>query len=586
MQRKGTFSKWKSFHYTLENGFLMEFKRDNLNKPLEVIRLDECEVKEGKLLTGESNSLAIFAPKKNPIFLRTATHSSMIEWLSALGSHCSKEIIFESSLANAFNDPVTVVSSGGIILEVNEKFADLFGYQKNDMIGRNIKIIVPPNIASKHDEYIKNYDPNRESKLLGKIRSMEALHANGHLFPILLSLGVDTSKEGEVRFIGTIRPDKSSVFTQESLTNFVSKNVQEVMEEASKNLKENLEKELRLLLDELDEYKLKYNRLIQEQRNSGPIKFTGNTSNTNNRGSTGTGTSSNSNSGTFDFGSSGKELSLDTSKIEIQEKIGVGGSGMVVYSAIVDGWKCAVKELDLSNAKEKEIELFESEVSVMERLPFHKNIERILFHTRSNNTLRIFMTQYKETLGMKLSSLQTQKKYFSLEKIIKLSLDILKGLMFLHEREIIHRDIKSDNIFINYNSSGEISYVSIGDFDRAKIVSGGSRAKTTVGTTCWLAPEVLNSDNVKEYTYSIDIWSLGMVMFEMMTNHKPYFNESQMDILKLITQGKSPSFPKDFSQSQQKMVAPLLPLWERCLEVDPKKRITLPELKEQLLHLL
>ena len=155
----------------------------------------------------------------------------------------------------------------------------------------------------------------------------------------------------------------------------------------------------------------------------------------------------------------------------------------------------------------------------------------------------------------------------------------------MHENEIIHRDIKSDNIFVNHNSSGEIAYLSIGDFDRAKIVAN-STAKTTVGTTSWLAPEVLNSENVKEYTYSVDVWSLGMVMFEMMTNLKPYFNDSQMDIIKMITTGKPPSFPtKDFS-SREKIIRPLLPLWSRCLEFEPSKRISLTELKEQLLHLL
>jgi serine/threonine-protein kinase CLA4 len=79
-------------------------------------------------------------------------------------------------------------------------------------------------------------------------------------------------------------------------------------------------------------------------------------------------------------------------------------------------------------------------------------------------------------------------------------------LIFLHEHEIIHRDIKSDNIFVNYNSTGDIAYLSIGDFDRSKIVNNGGTAKTTVGTTSWLAPEVLNSENVKEYTFSVDIW--------------------------------------------------------------------------------
>eukprot|EP01091_Cochliopodium_minus_P014371 TRINITY_DN4871_c0_g1_i1.p1 TRINITY_DN4871_c0_g1~~TRINITY_DN4871_c0_g1_i1.p1 ORF type:complete len:612 (+),score=172.96 TRINITY_DN4871_c0_g1_i1:345-2180(+) len=564
LQRKGTFSKWKRYHFMLENGLLMEFKRENLQKPIEVIRLEDAKIQEGKTLTGENNTIAVIIPKKNTIFLRTATNSLMIEWLSALSTHTSNDIVFDSSLADAFNDPVVVVSSTGIIVEVNETLAEIFGYTKNDMIGRNIKIIIPPEIAKIHDDYFKNYDPNKESNIVGKPRNVEALHANGTLFPILLSLGVDNSKPEEIRFIGTIRSDKSNSMNVESISNFISQEVDKIMDKASVTLKDTIENQLKDLINELEDYKSKCKKLITSESHR-VINFLSN------------------NKDEKEVAITKFDINIDTSKVEIQEKLGVGGSGMVVYSALVDGWKCAVKELDLTNAKEKEVELFESEVSVLEKLPYHKNIVRILFHTRSNNVMRLFVSRYRETLAQKLSSLNNQKKYLTFEKIIKLSLDIVKGLMFLHEREIIHRDIKSDNIFVNYNSSSEISYLSIGDFDRAKIVSGNSQAKTIVGTVCWLAPEVLNSGNVREYTFSADVWSLGMVMFELMTNMKPYFEENQMDVMKLISMGKHPSFPKDFSD---KNVRPLIPLWEKCLDPNPSTRITLVELKEQLLHLL
>ena len=73
----------------------------------------------------------------------------------------------------------------------------------NECIGHNIKMIIPQEIAERHDDYIKNYDPKRESRLVGKPRSLQALHSNGYLFPVILSLGVDNSKE-EIRFIGKL----------------------------------------------------------------------------------------------------------------------------------------------------------------------------------------------------------------------------------------------------------------------------------------------------------------------------------------------------------------------------------------------
>ena len=89
-------------HYVLENGLLMEFKKENLNKPVEVLRLENSQVKDGKLLTGENNTIAVFTSKKNPIFLRAATNTSYIEWLSAISSHCSNDNLqFDTSLASA-----------------------------------------------------------------------------------------------------------------------------------------------------------------------------------------------------------------------------------------------------------------------------------------------------------------------------------------------------------------------------------------------------------------------------------------------------------------------------------------------------
>ena len=79
----------------------MEFKKQNITKPIEVIPLSEARVQEGKSLTGESNTIAIFIPKKSTLFLRAATNSLCIEWLSAISSHCSSEIVFDSSLADA-----------------------------------------------------------------------------------------------------------------------------------------------------------------------------------------------------------------------------------------------------------------------------------------------------------------------------------------------------------------------------------------------------------------------------------------------------------------------------------------------------
>ena len=144
---------------------------------------------------------------------------------------------------------------------------------------------------------------------------------------------------------------------------------------------------------------------------------------------------------------------------------------------MVDGWKCAVKEFDISNINEKNMETYENELQALERLAYHKNIEKIFFHIKTQNTMRIFVTKYKNNLTSYLNDLSFQNKNLSPSKIVKLSLDVAKALSFLHEQNIFHREVISDNIYVNLNSEDDISFLSLGEFDRTKTFIETSQGK-------------------------------------------------------------------------------------------------------------
>ena len=96
------------------------------------------------------------------------------------------------------------------------------------------------------------------------------------------------------------------------------------------------------------------------------------------------------------------------------------------------------------------------------------------------------------------------------ENIVKyMCYKTLKGLHFLHERHVIHRDIKSDNVL--FNIAGDVQ---LADFGFAVQLTEQQTARTTkVGTLHWMAPELIKGD--RKYSTSIDIWSFGIFAFEL-----------------------------------------------------------------------
>jgi serine/threonine protein kinase len=145
--------------------------------------------------------------------------------------------------------------------------------------------------------------------------------------------------------------------------------------------------------------------------------------------------------------------------------------------------------------------------------------------------------------------------------------EILKGLAYLHRRQRIHRDLKSDNILLSMEGQ-----VKIGDLGYCVQLSDQNpNRQTFAGTLLWMAPEVVNQDF---YNEKVDIWSLGIITFELVTGEPPHYKDGQQKIVISILNHNAPSIDRNnFNISDE-----LFSFVSRCLVKDPMGRADCEEL--------
>eukprot|EP01102_Stenamoeba_stenopodia_P000315 TRINITY_DN10294_c0_g1_i1.p1 TRINITY_DN10294_c0_g1~~TRINITY_DN10294_c0_g1_i1.p1 ORF type:complete len:313 (-),score=42.20 TRINITY_DN10294_c0_g1_i1:80-1018(-) len=250
--------------------------------------------------------------------------------------------------------------------------------------------------------------------------------------------------------------------------------------------------------------------------------------------------------------------------------------GNPFFECHVDGWFCAVRRFVSREMDEDDMEHFEKEITIRESLPNHRNIVRYLFHDFRSGNFSIYTAYYKDTLK---DELEGRKNYpLAPKEISKYAYDIVSALSFLHQNSVMHRNLQTLNIFIKRDPRGTVSSLLVGGFDVAKKVTGKERAKTTVGQPAYSAPEVMASNNTQSYDYSVDIYSLGMVLYEMMTRTPPYQNMAAHEIILQKCAGQL--LRVDNKTVMNENYVALNEIYERCTSMDPTKRPALKELKE------
>ncbi|XP_064638365.1 probable serine/threonine-protein kinase nek3 [Lineus longissimus] len=232
------------------------------------------------------------------------------------------------------------------------------------------------------------------------------------------------------------------------------------------------------------------------------------------------------------------------------ELIGSGTFGRVwLVSAEKTGRKYAIKEIQVSGMSSRDKEQALTEVSALGRCK-HVNIIRYKEAFVDKGMLNIAM-EYADGGDLHTRIKQQKGVYFAEQVVLDWYTQICFGLRYIHGRNILHRDLKTQNIFLTNTGT-----IKIGDFGIAKILQDTSdHARTAIGTPYYLSPEICQR---KPYNHKSDIWASGCVLYELTCLVHPFDGMNFSDLVLKIMQGQYKSVPSHYSALVEDLISILL----------------------------
>lgn len=245
------------------------------------------------------------------------------------------------------------------------------------------------------------------------------------------------------------------------------------------------------------------------------------------------------------------------------------GSFATVYMGEYYG-PVALKELNVKNPTSTQLQDFKNEVAVLKKTR-HPNI--LLFIGYVLGPELIIVTQWCKGRSLYKHLHVEEDRIFTNCEIKDIALGIAQGMEYLHAKHIIHRDLKSNNIFIHDEDN---LTVKIGDFGLATFKTRGEGVQQIyhpTGSILWMAPEVIKTKpGVNPFTFESDVYSYGIVLYELLSRKLPYFDFKHKDALLYLIGSGSPKLKLNLDVIGPEKPEGLKLLMLRCTERDREKR--------------
>ncbi|KAL1267288.1 hypothetical protein QQF64_032651 [Cirrhinus molitorella] len=236
---------------------------------------------------------------------------------------------------------------------------------------------------------------------------------------------------------------------------------------------------------------------------------------------------------------------------------GAFGRALLVKHRRGDAQLCVIKEINLRQLSSRDKDASRKEVTLLSKMK-HPNIVAFYKSFYDRNNLYILM-EYCDA-GDLMNRIRMQRgKPFTEQQIVDWFVQICLGLKHIHDRKILHRDIKAQNIFL---TQGGLK-VKLGDFGIARMLNSTMElARTCVGTPYYLSPEICES---RPYNNKTDIWSLGCVLYELCTLRHPFEGSNLKQLVLRICRGR-------YSPVSQRYSSDLRLLLQQLFKVSPRDR--------------
>lgn len=233
--------------------------------------------------------------------------------------------------------------------------------------------------------------------------------------------------------------------------------------------------------------------------------------------------------------------------------VGKGSFGCCWLAQDAQGAQCILKEIDVSRMPAKQKQEAENEVRVLAKLrhPFIINYRESFVE----NGLLCIVMDYAER-GDIYNIIKEQRRrnaLFPESLVVRWFTQIALALKHIHDRRILHRDLKTQNIFLSGHGEGTVK---LGDFGIARVLQHNQDfAKTSIGTPYYLSPEICQE---LPYNHKSDVWALGCVLHELCTLRHAFDADSMRGLILKILKGVPPQTPEAFSESLRSLVVELL----------------------------